>query len=457
MQWRRLLLLILISALALAVPAHAQSDFKFTKVDFELLHLSDQLDDYFMDHGMVFEDDATTQYVESVGRSVLPPGAPPEHVTWRFHVLRDPLPNAFALPNGSIYIHTGLLSLMRNEAQLAAVLGHEETHVLNRHPYLEYRSARKKQVAINVLSIAGAGASPFGLAGLGAEEVVDTVAPALIVATYFGYSREIEQQADMRGLHAMEQAGYDPEQMPETFRLLEQSEGPDSGPSLYRDHPRLEARIQYLTADIKAHPSAAASPRVNERIYSDATEKVCRHDIGLEIAALRPRRAVAIARHLADTYPSSDHYFLLGEAYRAMGGRLPDPTEEQLDAERKLQKKLLSKKMTPQEYEKSLLDTPEGKTAWQENRKQAEAAYKEAIRFDDSDAPAHRGLAMMYDDAGNAAEAAAEYQKYLQLVPAAWDHEAIQKRIATLQAPPAPAQTPPAGAAHAQQPGGTQP
>ena len=68
----------------------------------------------------------------TVGEKLLPPGSTSERVTWRFRVMNEPLPNAFALANGSIYVTTGLLSLLENEAQLASVLAHEETHVLNR-------------------------------------------------------------------------------------------------------------------------------------------------------------------------------------------------------------------------------------------------------------------------------------------------------------------------------------
>ena len=73
-------------------------------------------------------------------------------------MLRDPIPNAFALANGSIYVNSGLLAVLENEAQLASVIAHEQTHVLNRHPYLENRSYRKKSVAANILAgVGGAG------------------------------------------------------------------------------------------------------------------------------------------------------------------------------------------------------------------------------------------------------------------------------------------------------------
>jgi predicted Zn-dependent protease len=453
MRWREAALTIVVSFGILARPVHgetAQTPFQFTKADLNLLNISNQLDDYLQRQGLVFDDDATTKYVDSIGRSVLPPGPPPEHVVWKFHVLRDPEPNAFALPNGSIYIQTGLLSLMQNEAQLAAILGHEETHVLNRHPYLEYRNMRKTNVELGVLGIMG-DAGGVGSVGAAVVAAVSTVAGLSLIESVYGYSRELEKQADMRGLQAMEAAGYDPSQMAETFRLLEKSEGPDSSHSLYRDHPRLEERIAYLTEELKEHPPAASDHVLNAAVYSDSTEAVSRHDVGLEIAGLRPRPALAVALHLTDNFPTSGNYVLLGDAYRAMGGRLPNPSDQQLEAERKQEWRMLGRK-TPQEYEAFLLTTPEEQTSWEENRKKAEAAYRKAVEIDASNAEGHRGLGLVYDNAGNMSGAIAEYQKYLELAPKAWDHAEIQKRLAALESPSSPGQ--PSGSASAQAPGG---
>src|SRR5580693_1318942 len=83
--------------------------FTFTQIDIELLEKSNQLDKLMEDRGMLYPDAALTEYVSAVGNDALPPGATPEHVVWQFHVLRDSIPNAFALPNGSIYVNTGLL------------------------------------------------------------------------------------------------------------------------------------------------------------------------------------------------------------------------------------------------------------------------------------------------------------------------------------------------------------
>src|SRR5258706_1863177 len=141
-----------------------REEFKFDKVDLELLEQVNLLDRRFERDGMVLDDPATNTYLFRIGQSLIPKGLLLENVVWRFKVLRDPQPNAFALPNGSIYVSTGLLALMDNESQLAAVLAHEMTHVMRRHQYEQNRSNRKKYLTMNVIAAVGAYA-PGGVVG----------------------------------------------------------------------------------------------------------------------------------------------------------------------------------------------------------------------------------------------------------------------------------------------------
>ena len=122
-----------------------------------MLDKSNQLDKQLQEKGLVYNDLDTTKYITKVGQAVLPGGPEYQNVHWQFFILRDAIPNAFALPNGSIYVHTGLLAILENEAQLAGVLAHEETHVMNRHGYLENRSYRKKAAAGIILAGRGLG------------------------------------------------------------------------------------------------------------------------------------------------------------------------------------------------------------------------------------------------------------------------------------------------------------
>src|SRR5713226_9046569 len=110
-----------------------QEEFRFGKADLDLLEQVNLLDKRFEREGLVFLDEATNAYLQQVGESLLPRDRNLEHVIWKFRALRDPVPNAFALPNGSVYVNTGLIALLDDEGQLASVLAHEVTHVSKRH------------------------------------------------------------------------------------------------------------------------------------------------------------------------------------------------------------------------------------------------------------------------------------------------------------------------------------
>src|SRR5712692_9511141 len=107
----------------------SKDNFKFEKADLDLLEQVNLLDRRFERDGLILSDEATNALLRHIGESLLPRGLKLENVSWKFRALRDSVPNAFALPNGSIYVSTGLLALMDNESQLAAVLAHEMTHV----------------------------------------------------------------------------------------------------------------------------------------------------------------------------------------------------------------------------------------------------------------------------------------------------------------------------------------
>src|SRR5690349_9162124 len=184
-----------------ATPPPVREEFKFGKVDLEVLEQVNLLDRRFERDGMVLEDEATNTYLSKIGKSLIPAGLTLENVTWKFRALRDPQPNAFALPNGSIYVTTGLLALIDNESELAAIIAHELTHVMRRHTYMQNRSNRKKFLTVNVMAAVGAYA-PGGIVGA-AITAITMIAPFIIVATIFGYSRDLEREADLKGIDMM--------------------------------------------------------------------------------------------------------------------------------------------------------------------------------------------------------------------------------------------------------------
>jgi predicted Zn-dependent protease len=187
------------------VQDNAAAEFKFSDVDRQLLNDVNAIDSLAVKKGLVLQDPDLDAYLDSVGKRVIGNRPIPEQVQFKFRVLRDPMVQAMAEPNGTIYVTTGLLSLLENEAQLAGVLGHESAHVFERHGYLRNRSERKKNLTINILQIV-ASAAPVGpnfsqtvqlygqIVQLGAE-----ISGGVLVASIFGYSREMEHQETATG------------------------------------------------------------------------------------------------------------------------------------------------------------------------------------------------------------------------------------------------------------------
>ena len=412
-----------------------KEEFKFTKVDLDLLDQVNLLDRRFEREGLVLEDEATNAYLKRVGEVLLPRGLNLEHVLWKFRALRDPVPNAFALPNGSIYVTTGLLALMDNESQVASVIAHEMTHVLRRHTYLQNRSNRKKFLTMNILAAVGAYA-PGGVAGA-VITIVTAVAPFIVLATMFGYSRDLEREADLKGIDMMIAAEYAPEEMVKMMKVLNQDIEGEEIRYFYNDHPALQERINYLSSYLGARADRV-TPQMElnreKNAYFTKTESIMRHDIQLAINAARFRSAVYLAQRLVEFRPnSSENLFLLAEAYRNLGPRWPQLTEKELTNSAKKEAARKRAKRTPEEEERDLLATAAGQQNWKTHQQKAEELYQRAANLENPFPAIHRGLAMLYEKLGRPTEAVTEYKKYLELAPGAMDRERIQERIEALK------------------------
>lgn len=136
-------------------------------------------------------------------------------ISFDIKIINDPNLNAFAFPNGVIYVHTGVLARMENEAQLAALLAHEMTHCTHRHSLRVLKSikARPGYMAAVQKSIEKVAMVQELAQFLGVNGSMTAVA---------GYTREFEAEADRVGLDLMAQAGYDPRQALNLFEHLRQ-------------------------------------------------------------------------------------------------------------------------------------------------------------------------------------------------------------------------------------------
>jgi predicted Zn-dependent protease len=356
---------------------------------------------------------------------------------WRFRAFRDPVPNAFALPNGSIYVSTGLLALMDNESQLAAIIAHEMTHVLRRHSYFQNRSNRKKFLTMNIMAAVGAFA-PGGVAGA-VITIVTAIAPFIVMATIYGYSQDLERDADMKGIEMMMSAEYPPEEMVKALKLLSNDIEGEQIRLFYNDHPSLQERIKYLSQYLGARADVvtpAMELNREKKAYFTKTESVMRHDIQLAINSARYRSALYLAQRLVEFRPdSSENVFWLAEAYRTLGPRAPQLTERELSNSAKKDAVKKREKRTAEEEERELLATAAGQENWKTHQQKAEELYLRALSLDKPALAAHRGLGMLYEKLGRTSEAISQYEKYVELAPGAVDRERIQRRIETLRRP----------------------
>ncbi len=206
----------------------------------------------------LYPDAAWQSYMQQFGAR-LAAGSERPNLPWTFRVVDDAAVNAFALPGGFVYVTRGLLAHLTSEAELASVVGHEIGHVTARHTAAEM----SKQQLI------GLGLAAGSLASSQVAKYAGTANQALGIL-YLKFSRDDESQADQLGLRYMRRANYDPRQMPEVFRLLDNmsaSEGGDRLPTWLATHPSPADRVAAINGQIAALPQDFSGTVVNRDSY----------------------------------------------------------------------------------------------------------------------------------------------------------------------------------------------
>ena len=208
--------------------------------------------------------DPRASFVSEVGRRIVrnsDAGKSPYSDNFHFHLLADPKTiNAFALPGGQIFITEGLFRRLRNEAQLAGVLGHEVGHVIERHSAQQMASGQLGQL----LTVAvGVGASGQDDSGRKAQMAAALANQMLTLR----YSRGDESQADGIGLKYMAQAGYDPRAMLDVMKILKEASSGDRQPEFLATHPLPETRLEAIQAQLdKSYPDGFPADLTKGRI-----------------------------------------------------------------------------------------------------------------------------------------------------------------------------------------------
>ena len=219
-------------------------------------------------------DAQANAYVNQIGRKLVATLTPADTVfpdmPFNFHVVNAVYVNAYAFPDGTIAITRGMLAELENEAQLAAVLGHEIAHVNCGHT----ASAMSKSTVYDMLVsgtqgyLASQGSSWADLAGTAGQ-----LGSAVVLASY---SRAQEREADEGGMLYMVRAGYDPQGMVDLQRLLVRLSGanPSALQQMFSTHPMSTERLQTAQERARTQYAGKNSGVVNRDAYLAATATI---------------------------------------------------------------------------------------------------------------------------------------------------------------------------------------
>jgi predicted Zn-dependent protease len=265
-------------------------------------------------------------YVDRVGRSLVPKWVDPQQFRFTFTLVEDPTLNAFALPDGTVVVHSGLIAALENEAQLAAVLGHEIAHATHRHSYRGYKDQQGKKKWFGLGSV---------VAGVLVGTQTDSALAGLVTgagtqlglqAAVNGHGRKLEDEADVTGLYYMVEAGYDYMEAPEVWRVFGKYTKDQSKVSnfFFSDHSTHAARINNLTKAINADYRASV-PRTGLRTGEDEHHKAveqltARNAMANYQSQEYARAARALATAIERNPRDAGAHYNLGRVLWAQGG-----------------------------------------------------------------------------------------------------------------------------------------
>lgn len=248
-------------------------------------------------------------FVERIGYSLVDQlGSTP--FEFKFYVINELDPNAFAIPGGYIFINTGLITLAENEQEIAGVLAHEISHVTQRHIAKMIEKSKVLSIATLAAMVAGMLAGRGGAGSAASVAMAQGTAGALQLK----FSREIEQDADQHGLNLLIKAGYDPYGMINFFNRLQKVSlaiAPKV-PAYLLSHPAIENRISLLENILQMGPKPTGPFKTVGNFNKIRTMTF--------IEEREPQAAIIYYQSLVDADPNQwGGYYGLGLAYRKMG------------------------------------------------------------------------------------------------------------------------------------------
>jgi len=260
-RWCKVLIFCIIFVISAGWPsAKARADFS---IDDEK-RLGEKFLRAVLQQLRLVQDPEVVGFVDRVGQRVV------DHLEvhtfpYHFYVVDSSALNAFAAPAGHVFINRGLIEIMDDEGELAAILAHEIAHVQSRH--IAQRIARAQQ--LNIASLGGL------LAGilLGGEAGAAVIAGSQAGATsaMLNYSRQDEEEADRKGLRYLEAADYHGEDFVIIMKKMGQDSWKAGGhmPTYLSTHPGVPERVAYLATTVETRPESSQAAKKGSN-YSDA-------------------------------------------------------------------------------------------------------------------------------------------------------------------------------------------
>ena len=264
--------------------------------------------------GLVYQDEKLEAYLNNVVSRLLPQTAP-ENLEIRVKVLKNAYLNAFAYPNGMIYIHTGLLARMDNEAQLAAVLAHEITHCTHRHALRVFRHFKDRRSFLTDVQ-------HTLMANKGLQKLARNIGLTGSLAAVSGYARELEAEADRVGIEMMTAAGYNTKDAVSLFdhMISEIEQEGSEEPFFFGSRARVRERIENMQNKTADRYPRQRSAFKNSELFLEKLDHLFLDNAQLDIRLGRYQAARrAIEKFLRIKPDDTRAHFLLGESYRQQG------------------------------------------------------------------------------------------------------------------------------------------
>jgi predicted Zn-dependent protease len=240
------LTLIAIAALPLSVVAQTQIKYHSNKFSIEDdVKLGRQAAQEAEQQFPLLRDEQVQDYVERIGSrlvAAIPSQFQHSEFQYYFKVVNARDINAFALPGGPMYVNRGMIEAARTEGEMAGVMAHEISHVALRHGTAQATKSQKYGTLAAIAGIAGAIVTQ--------NPNVGQLAQAPFAVYLLKFSREYETEADILGSQIMAQAGYDPRDLANMFRTLEQQGG--GGGGFLSDHPSPKDRYARINREAQS-------------------------------------------------------------------------------------------------------------------------------------------------------------------------------------------------------------